>query len=84
VERLVATAAEGETITADDIYKALPAATLTGATSQVPIIFHDSDSLDDFLDRTMLGPYDQLLENREPLTGRSATPHRPSLAVSTS
>jgi transcriptional regulator with PAS, ATPase and Fis domain len=61
VERLVATAAEGETITADDIYKALPAATLTGATSQVPIIFHDSDSLDDFLDRTMLGLYDQLL-----------------------
>jgi len=61
IERLVATAAEGETITADEIYKALPAATLTGATSQVPIIFHDTDSLDDFLDRTMLGLYDQLL-----------------------
>ena len=61
VERLVATAAEGHTITADDIYKALPAATLTGSTSQVPIIFHESDSLDDFLDRTMLGLYDQLL-----------------------
>ena len=61
IERLVATAAEGETITVDDIYKALPAATLTGATSQVPIIFHERDSLDDFLDRTMLGLYDQLL-----------------------
>jgi transcriptional regulator with PAS, ATPase and Fis domain len=61
LERLVATAAEGETITAADIYKALPAATLTEATSQVPIVFHDSDSLDDFLDRTMLGLYDQLL-----------------------
>jgi transcriptional regulator with PAS, ATPase and Fis domain len=61
LERLVATAADGETITADDIYKALPAVTLTGATSQVPIIFHDTDSLDDFLDRTMLGLYDQLL-----------------------
>ncbi|HEY8187289.1 MAG TPA: sigma 54-interacting transcriptional regulator [Pyrinomonadaceae bacterium] len=46
LERLVATAAEGETITADDIYKALPAATVTGATSQVPIVFHDSESLD--------------------------------------
>jgi transcriptional regulator with PAS, ATPase and Fis domain len=61
VERLVATSADGVTITADDIYKALPGATLAGATSQVPMIFHDTDSLDDFLDRTMLGLYDQLL-----------------------
>ena len=61
IERLVATAADGATITGDDIYKALPAAHLTGNTSQVPIVFHDTDSLDDFLDRTMLGLYDQLL-----------------------
>lgn len=61
IERLVATVADGATITGDHIYKALPAAHLTGATSQVPIVFHDTDSLDDFLDRTMLGVYDQLL-----------------------
>ncbi|MDX6528444.1 MAG: two-component system, NtrC family, response regulator HydG [Blastocatellia bacterium] len=61
IERLVATVANGATINADDIYRALPAAHLTGNTSQVPIIFHDTDSLDDFLDRTMLGLYDQLL-----------------------
>jgi transcriptional regulator with PAS, ATPase and Fis domain len=61
VERLVATAPEGATITDSDIFKALPLATVTGAASQVPVIYQDTDSLDDFLDRIMLGLYDQLL-----------------------
>jgi transcriptional regulator with PAS, ATPase and Fis domain len=60
IERLVATVDPGATITADDIYKALPA-TPSRTTSQVPIFFHDADSLDDFLDRTMLMLYDQIL-----------------------
>ena len=61
IERLFATVREGATITADDIYRALPAAQLSGTTSQVPVFFHDTDSLDDFLDRTMLNLYDQIL-----------------------
>lgn len=61
VERLVATAPEGTTITAAHVYKALPVATLTGATSQVPVLYQENDSLDDFLDRIMLGLYDQLI-----------------------
>ena len=46
-------------MTADDIYKTLPAAVPTGASSQVPIIFRDSELLDEFLDRTMPGLYDR-------------------------
>ena len=61
VERLVATASEGATITESDIFKALPLATVTGAASQVPVIYQETDSLDDFLDRIMLGLYDQLV-----------------------
>jgi transcriptional regulator with PAS, ATPase and Fis domain len=61
VERLIATAAEGATITESDIYKALPLATVTGAASKVPVTYQENDSLDDFLDRIMLGLYDQLL-----------------------
>jgi transcriptional regulator with PAS, ATPase and Fis domain len=61
VERLVATASEGTTITESDIFKALPQATVAGAASQVPVIYQENDSLDDFLDRIMLGLYDQLL-----------------------
>jgi transcriptional regulator with PAS, ATPase and Fis domain len=61
IERLVATASEGEMINSDDIYKTLPTATLPTITSHVPIIYHERDSLDDFLDRTMLSLYEQLL-----------------------
>lgn len=61
VERLVATASEGATITVDDVYKALPPMTVSDPTCQPPIAFHEGDSLDDFLDRTMLRLYDQVL-----------------------
>jgi transcriptional regulator of acetoin/glycerol metabolism len=60
VERLVATLADGVTITAHDIYKALPAATLSSASSELPI-FGENDSLDAFLDRTLLNLYDELV-----------------------
>jgi transcriptional regulator with PAS, ATPase and Fis domain len=60
VERIVATLAEGVTITARDIHKALPAATLSSASSELPI-FGENDSLDSFLDRTLLNFYEELV-----------------------
>jgi len=59
VERLVATS-PGEVITEDDIYRALPAASLSSASAEIPV-FHENDSLDVILDRTMLRVYDQLI-----------------------
>ena len=60
VERLVATLANGATITASDIYRALPATTFSVAMPELPS-FGENDSLDAFLDRTLLNLYDQLL-----------------------
>lgn len=60
VERLVATLANGDTISARDVYRALPAATFSDAMSALPI-FEENDSLDAFLDRTVLSIYDQLI-----------------------
>ena len=60
VERLVATLADRVTITEHDIYKALAAATLTNAKAELPI-FHENDSLDAILDRTLLKVYDQVI-----------------------
>jgi transcriptional regulator with PAS, ATPase and Fis domain len=60
VERLVATLADEVTITAKDIYRALPATSFTGAIPELPI-FDENDSLDDFLDRILLHLYDQLV-----------------------
>jgi transcriptional regulator with PAS, ATPase and Fis domain len=53
VERLVATSADGATITEHDIYTALAAATLTNVKAEFPIV-HENDSLDAILDRTLL------------------------------
>jgi transcriptional regulator with PAS, ATPase and Fis domain len=60
VERLVATLADGVTITAADVYKALPAATLGGAMPEVPI-FNEKESLDAYLDRTLLNLYEHFV-----------------------
>lgn len=60
VERLVATLEDGVTITAKDIYSALPAPTFGAATSELAI-FEQNDSLDAFLDRILLNLYDQLI-----------------------
>ncbi len=60
VESLVATSPSGEAITEHDIYKALAAITFGNTSSEIPI-FDENDSLDAFLDRTMLRVYDQLI-----------------------
>jgi transcriptional regulator with PAS, ATPase and Fis domain len=60
VERLVATLADGVTITVADVDSALPGYTLGDAMPQVPS-FDENDSLDAYLDRTLLNLYDHLL-----------------------
>jgi len=60
VERLVATSPDGMTITAEDIYRALPVATFSDALLAPPI-FDGNDSVDAFLDRTLLNLYDHLV-----------------------
>lgn len=60
VERLVATTSDGATISVDDIHAALPGTALT-ATSQIPLVYHENESLDQFLDRVTLQLYGQLL-----------------------
>lgn len=60
LERLVATLPDGVTITVKDIYRALPAATFSSAISELPI-FDEKDSLDAFLDRTLLNLYHNLV-----------------------
>jgi len=60
VERLVATLPDGVTITANDIYRALPAATFSIPLPEVPI-FDKTDSIDSFLDRILLNVYEQLM-----------------------
>jgi len=60
VERIVATLPDGVTITASDIHTALPAATFSVALPELPI-FDENDSLDAFLDRTLLSLYDHLI-----------------------
>jgi transcriptional regulator with PAS, ATPase and Fis domain len=60
VERLVVALEDGVTITAKDIYTALPAATFSGAISEVPV-FGENDSIESFLDRTLLDLYNHLI-----------------------
>lgn len=61
LERLAATIPEGERITESDVHSALPQTRIASAVSQVPLTYQESESLDDFLDRIMLGLYEQLL-----------------------
>jgi transcriptional regulator with PAS, ATPase and Fis domain len=61
VEKLVATTMDGEAITAEAALRALPDGDLGGTTAQVPFVYHENDSLEAFLDRTLLTLYDQLL-----------------------
>ena len=60
VEKLVATTIDGEVITAEIAQRALPNGHLP-ATAQVPVMYHENDSLEAFLDRTLLSLYEQLL-----------------------
>jgi len=61
VEKLVATTNEGEIINADLARRALPNGHLTTASTHVPLLYHEDDSLEAFLDRTLLSLYEQLL-----------------------
>jgi transcriptional regulator with PAS, ATPase and Fis domain len=60
IERLVATTFESELITTEAIFRALPASLLSEMATQLPIIFRENDSLDDFLDCMLLRAYEQL------------------------
>ena len=60
IERLVAITFESELITSEAILRALPASLLSEMATQLPIIFRENDSLDDFLDRMFLRAYEQL------------------------
>ena len=61
IERLVATTMDGEVITGEAVRRALPNGNLSGASVQVPLLYHENDSLEAFLDRTLLNLYEQLL-----------------------
>jgi transcriptional regulator with PAS, ATPase and Fis domain len=60
IERLVAITFESDLITTEGVLRALPASLLSEMATQLPIIFRENDSLDDFLDRMLLRAYDQL------------------------
>ena len=61
VEKLVATTMDGDLITAEAARRALPNGHLAGARAQVPLLYHENDSLEAFLDRTLISLYEQLL-----------------------
>lgn len=61
VEKLVATTLDGDLISADLARQALPNGHLAAASAQVPLLYHENDSLEAFLDRTLLSLYEQLL-----------------------
>ena len=60
LELLVAIAFEGELLTTEAILSALPAGLSSEMATQLPIIFRENDTLDDFLDRTLLRAYEQI------------------------
>ena len=60
IELLVAIAFENELLTTEAILRALPSGLLSEMAAQLPIIFRENDSLDDFLDRMLLRAYEQI------------------------
>ena len=62
VEKLVATTMDGDVISVDMARKALPNGHFAvAASAHVPLLYHENDSLEAFLDRTLLNLYEQLL-----------------------
>ena len=64
-ERLAAMTLDGEVITMETLQLSLPhsifsLSRLCESASQIPVVYREHDSLDDFLDRTMLGLYEHL------------------------
>lgn len=60
INMLVATTLDEELISADAVRRALPTNGVHAA-AQVPLLYHENDSLEAFMDRTLLSLYDQLL-----------------------
>ena len=52
---------DGALIAAEAARRALPNGHLAGARAQVPLLYHENDSLEAFLDRTLISLYEQLL-----------------------
>ena len=61
VERLVAGASEGRSITARTVHQVLNEVSRFEISPQVPTVFRDDDQLDEFLARTLLGLYNHFL-----------------------
>jgi transcriptional regulator with PAS, ATPase and Fis domain len=59
IERIVAVTFESDLITTEIVLRALPESLLSEMATQLPIIFRENDSLDDFLDRMLLRAYEQ-------------------------
>lgn len=58
VQRLVASHTNGHKIKASEIHEALQETSAFTPGPQVPMVFREDDSLDDFMDRVLLGLYD--------------------------
>ena len=57
VQRLVASLTNGDRISAAEVHEALQEVSMFDSGPQVPMVFREDDSLDGFLDRSMLGLY---------------------------
>jgi hypothetical protein len=60
---------DGDIIASELALQALPNGHLS-ASAQVPLLFHENDSLEAFLDRTLLSLYDQPSRRQEITVGR--------------
>jgi DNA-binding NtrC family response regulator len=58
VQRLVASLTNGHKIRSAEVHEALEASSLFNLGPQVPMIFREDDSLDEFMDRILLSLYD--------------------------
>lgn len=61
VEKLVATAIDQEVITTKMVFRAIPVAGASVVASQIPLTFHETDTLDNILDRTLVDIYEYLV-----------------------
>lgn len=81
VQRLVASHTNGHKINADEVQEALQDVSLFNLGPQVPMIFREDDSLDEFMDRILLGLYDHFknLTGSHVEASRLLRTHRSSL-----
>lgn len=81
LQRLVATHPNGHKISSAEVHEALQEVSLINLGAQVPMVFREEDSLDEFLDRVMLGLYDHFkaLTGSHVEAARLLRTHRSSL-----